>query len=70
MIKKSSVDIAKERLKALVDSDRVSCRPEDIEKITWELYRSLSKYIELTSEDFSVSFTRNNIHIKLIGEDH
>ena len=48
MLKKSSVVIAKDRLKALVVSDRVSCIPGAYENICRELYESLSKYMELT----------------------
>lgn len=69
MLKKSSVDIAKERLRVLISSDRISCKPDDCEKISYELYRLLSKYIELTPEDFDVLISRNQIHIKLTGEN-
>jgi len=69
MLKRSSVDVAKDRLKALIDSDRIACKPEECEKITFELFRTLSKYIELTPEEFDVTFSRNHIHIKLTGEN-
>ena len=69
MLKRSSVDIAKDRLKALVDSDRISCKPDECDKIVSELFRTLSKYIELTPEEFDVNFSRNYIHIKLTGEN-
>jgi len=69
MIKRSSVDVAKDRLRALVDSDRISCKPDECEKIASELFRMLSKYIELTPEEFYVNFDRNHIHIKLTGEN-
>ncbi|MCI8581623.1 MAG: cell division topological specificity factor MinE [Dorea sp.] len=70
MIKRSSVRIAKERLEALVTSDRVHCKPKEYDLICHELYRTLSKYMEITKEDFQVCITRSAIHIQLTGEEH
>lgn len=42
MLKKSSVFVAKNRLKALVTSDRVKCTPDSYDKICRELYETLS----------------------------
>lgn len=70
MIKRSSVDVAKDRLKVLIISDRVSCKTDDVDTIFHELYRVLSKYIELTPEEFDVIFARDHIHITLTGERH
>lgn len=70
MLKRSSVSIAKDRLKVLVISDRVQCKPDAYEKICREMYQTLSKYIEITPEEFDVSITRTHIHIKLTGEKH
>lgn len=69
MLKRSSVSIAKDRLKVLVISDRVHCQPDAYDRIQQELYQTLSKYIELTPEAFDVSITRTHIHIKLTGEE-
>ena len=69
MLKKSSVVIAKDRLKALVVSDRVSCIPGAYENICRELYESLSKYMELTEENFQVEFKRTQVIITFTGED-
>ena len=65
----SSVSVAKERLKSLVVSDRVNCTPDTFEKLHTELYRTLSKYIEVIPEEFEVKMTRSYIHIRLMGED-
>ena len=43
MMKKSSVSVAKNRLKALVTSDRVQCLPDSYENICRELYETLSR---------------------------
>ena len=45
MLKQSSVSVAKNRLKALVTSDRVQCLPDSYESICRELYETISKYI-------------------------
>lgn len=67
--KTSSVLVAKDRLKVLLVSDRVNCTPDALEKIEIELFKTLSKYIDINPEDFEVQITRDNIYIKLTGED-
>lgn len=69
MLKKSSVSIAKNRLKLLVTSDRVQCMPESYESIQRELYGVLSKYMELTEDNFQVEIGRTNILIHFTGEE-
>ena len=64
-----SVSIAKDRLKALLVSDRVNCTPDNIEKIHSELYKTISKYIEIVPEEFDVKMTQSYIYIKLTGEN-
>ena len=64
MLKKSSVFVAKNRLKALVTSDRVKCTPDSHDKICRELYETLSKYMEFTEEIF-----RTQILISFSGEE-
>ena len=66
--KKSSVSIAKERLKLLLVSDRANCTPDTFEKLRDELYLTVSKYIEVSPEIFDVEITQSNISIKLAGE--
>lgn len=43
--RKSSCQVAKDRLKILLISDRVSCSPEMIEQIKTDLTKVLSKYM-------------------------
>ena len=69
MLKKSSVSIAKNRLKVLVTSDRVQCAPAACDNICRELYKALSKYMELTEDEFDVEITRTRILIKIAGEE-
>ena len=67
--KNSSVIIAKNRLKNLIVSDRVNCTPDAFEKIQTELFKTISKYIEIIPEEFDVKMTSSYIHITLMGED-
>lgn len=65
----ASVSVAKDRLKTLLVSDRVNCTPDTFEKIQSELFKTVSKYIEIVPEEFDVKMTRSYIYIKLMGED-
>ena len=65
----TSVDIAKDRIKALLVSDRVNCTPDTFEKIQNELYKAISKYMTIDSDKFEVRLTSSYIYIQLIGED-
>lgn len=69
MLRKSSVSVAKDRLRMLVTSDRVKCAPEDYDNMCRELYQSLSKYIELTEDNFRVDIYRTEILISFAGEE-
>ena len=65
----NSVMIAKDRLKALIVSDRVNCTPDMLEKIEIELYRTISKYFTVEENAFDVRITRDHIYITLTGEN-
>ena len=67
--KTSSVMIAKDRLKALLVSDRVNCTPDAFDKMKKELFKTVSKYLDVAPKEFEVQITRTDIHIKLTGED-
>ena len=41
-----------------------------IEFLTSDLYQTISKYIEISPEQFDVKITRTDIHIKYTGEKH
>ena len=53
-----SVSVAKERLKNLLVLDRLSK----------DLYYTVSKYMEITPENFNIEITRTDIHIRYTGE--
>ena len=69
MLKSSSVSIAKNRLRALVVSDRVQCTPSVYDHVCRDLYQTLSKYVELTEDDFQVEINRSQIVIRIAGEE-
>ena len=64
-----SVIIAKNRLKTVLVSDRTNCTPDIFEKIKIELYKTVSKYLDVVQDEFEVQITQKDIHIKLTGED-
>ena len=66
--KRTSVTIAKVRLRLILSSDRVNSTPEYMERIAEELFLTVSKYIEITPENFTVQITQSDIHIQLAGE--
>ena len=66
--KRTSVTIAKERLRLILSSDLVNSTPEYMERIAEELFLTVSKYIEITPENFTVQITQSDIHIQLAGE--
>lgn len=65
-----SVQIAKDRLKHLLIADRMKCTPDTAEKMTADIYHTISKYIEVAPENFDVQITRSDIHIKYTGENY
>ena len=64
------VPISKDRLRNLLITDRIQCTPDMIEFLTSDLYQTISKYIEISPEQFDVKITRTDIHIKYTGEKH
>ncbi len=65
----SSVLIAKDRVKALLLSDRMNCTPDILDKMEIDLYRTVSKYISVEPKNFHICITRNQIYITLTGEN-
>ncbi|MCR5271697.1 MAG: cell division topological specificity factor MinE [Lachnospiraceae bacterium] len=56
--KKSSGDIAKDRLKLLLVSDRSNCSPELMEKIKNDIIEVISKYMEIDADGLDISITQ------------
>lgn len=59
--KKNSSDIAKDRLKLVLISDRANCSPETMEMIKNDIIKVISKYIEIDSEGLDIQITQTDI---------
>ena len=56
--KKSSGDVAKDRLKLLLISDRANCSPEIMELIKNYIIKVISKYMEIDCEGLDIQITQ------------
>jgi len=56
--KKKSSDIARDRLKILLISDRVNCSPEMMEMIKNDIAKVISKYMKIDDESMEVQITK------------
>ncbi|MGN0166485.1 MAG: cell division topological specificity factor MinE [Acetatifactor sp.] len=52
--RKSSCQVAKDRLKILLISDRVNCSPEMMELIKNDIARVISKYMKIDSDNMEI----------------
>lgn len=57
-IKKTSRDIAKDRLKILLISDRVNCSPEMLEMIKFDIAKVISKYMKIDTKSMEIQITK------------
>jgi cell division topological specificity factor len=56
--KKSSSDVAKDRLKLVLVSDRASCSPEIMQRIRSDIIEVLSKYVEVDIDGIDINITQ------------
>jgi len=56
--RKSSREIAKDRLKILLISDRVNCSPEMMEMIKNDIAKVISKYMKIDTESMEIQITK------------
>ena len=56
--KKSSGEVAKDRLKLLLISDRANCSPEIMEAIKNDIIKVITKYMEIDSEGLDIQITQ------------
>ncbi|MDD3367777.1 MAG: cell division topological specificity factor MinE [Lachnospiraceae bacterium] len=56
--KKSSRDIAKDRLKILLISDRANCSPETMEMIKNDIARVISKYMKIDAKSMEIQIKK------------
>lgn len=59
--KKSSREIAKDRLKILLISDRVNCSPEMMEMIKTDIAKVISKYMKIDAQSMEIEITKTGI---------
>lgn len=58
-IRKKSSQIAKERLKILLISDRVNCSPQMLELMKLDIVKVISKYIKIDAENMEIQITKH-----------
>ncbi len=56
--KRNSGNVAKDRLKLVLVSDRASCSPEMMEKIKNEIIDVISKYMDIDTEGLDIQITQ------------
>ncbi len=56
--KKTSSDVAKDRLKLLLVSDRANCTPELMEMIKNDIIMVISKYMEIDADGLDIQITQ------------
>ena len=56
--RKSTGDVAKDRLKLLLISDRANCSPEVMELIKNDIIKVISKYMEIDCENLDIQITQ------------
>ena len=54
---KSSCQIAKDRLKILLISDRVNCSPDMLELIKADITKVISKYMKIDAENMDIQIS-------------
>lgn len=56
--RKSSSNVAKDRLKLVLVSDRANCSPEILEQIKNDIIAVISKYVEIDAEGLDIKITQ------------
>ena len=56
--KKSSGNVAKDRLKLVLVSDRANCSPEIMEQMKNDIITVISKYVEIDAEGLDIKITQ------------
>lgn len=59
--KRTSGDMAKDRLKLLLVSDRANCSPEIMEMIKNDILEVISKYMEIDKEGLDIQITQTEV---------
>ena len=59
--KKSSGNVAKDRLQLLLISDRTSCSPEIMQAIREDIVKVISKYMDVATDEIDIQITNTDI---------
>ena len=59
--KKNSRQVAKDRLKILLISDRVNCSPEMMELIKNDIAHVISKYMKIDTASMDIQITKTSV---------
>lgn len=65
-LKKSSRQMAKDRLKILLISDRVSCSPHMMELIKQDIAKVISKYMKIDADSMEIEINNTSTKGKLV----
>lgn len=58
--KKNSSEVAKDRLKFILTSDRASCSPEMMEQIKNDIIAVISKYMDIDLDGLDIQITKTD----------
>lgn len=61
--RKTSSDIAKDRLKILLISDRINCSPEVMNLIKKDITKVISKYMQIDPNKMEVQVSKRKINV-------
>lgn len=64
--RKSSSQTAKDRLKILLISDRVSCSPQMLELIKQDIAKVISKYMKIDTDSMEIEINNTNVKGKFV----
>lgn len=58
--RKSSCQVAKDRLKILLISDRANCSPEMLELIKLDIAKVISKYMKIDTDNMEIQISKTS----------
>lgn len=59
--RKSSREVAKDRLKILLISDRVNCSPEVMDMIKQDIAKVISRYMKIDAENMEIQISKSSV---------
>lgn len=59
--RKSSREVAKDRLKILLISDRVNCSPEVMDMIKEDIAKVISRYMKIDTDNMEIQISKSSV---------